>query len=367
MKRQIFDTRPRSLLNKGIAGVSTRFSSPAHRNPPFAAVRLRCPAVSGLRLSLWRQFVALFAPARVAVAIDGVASGTAMRCLLALSLALGATCASAQTSGIPAAQDTSVDVEIGDDTYLFELNDFAFKDANGNAVTRSNWVVEVVALPDRGVLVTRAGGILRTSGNQPPSITPTDFPVGRLGNVHWVPPFDVISAAPGYTSFIYRGYSYNDISTFSSHGTVTINMVASTTQAAAKGAPTVTGGTGGSYAVNTPLTASVYGVSDVNGIDTSTLGWQWQEAAAPSSGTSVVSEEDYSDIADTATTGGLTSGFTPRAEHAGKYLRVCASFKDQHSTPVSEERCSFSLPVEGASSGSSLLLRLRLFLEGPLR
>ncbi len=180
-----------------------------------------------------------------------------------------------------------------------------------------------------------------------------------------MPPPDAISVTPDYASFAYRGYSFDDINTYSSHGTVTINLVrGETSQIPAQGAPTVTGSTGVSYAANAPLTASIYGVADGNGIDTSTLGWKWQEADAPSSGTSVVGA--YSDIAGTTTTGGLTSGFTPRATHAGKYLRVCASFKDQHSMPASEERCSIGLPVEGRSD-SSLRLRLRLFLEGPLR
>ncbi len=362
MKRQTFDTRPRSLLNKGIVGVSpyrllTRFLSPAY---PQSAKRSRPPAMRGLMLSLRSVAVRPANTARRAMA------GAAARCLLALSLALGATCASAQTSGIPAAQDTSIDVGVASDRYLFQLNDFAFEDADGNAATRSKFVVEIITVPDRGRLVRRNGTILR--GNEDTSsVIPSDFGANSSQNLFWIPPPEAISITPGFASFTYRGYSLSDTTAISSHGTVTINLVlGETTQQVAGGAPTVTGGMGTSYATNAPLTASIYGVEDRNGIDTSTLAWQWQQADIPSSGTSAVSDDAYSD-AGAATTGGLTSGFTPRAAHVGKYIRVCASFKDQHPAAADEERCSIGAPVEGTSSGSSLRLRLRLFLEGPLR
>ncbi len=267
-----------------------------------------------------------------------------------------------QTSGIPAAQDTSVDVGVGSDRYLFQLNDFAFKDADGNAVTRSNFIVEIITVPDRGRLVRRNGTILR--GNEDTSsVIPSDFAANATQNLFWIPPPEAISITPGFTSFTYRGYSLSDTTAISSHGTVTINLVlGETTQQVAGGAPTVTGGMGASYAANAPLTASIYGVADQNGVDTNTLSWKWQEADAPSSPTFVIGA--YDDIEDTATTGS-TSRFTPRAAHIGKYIRVCASFKDQHpTTPADEERCSLGLP---AVASSSLLLRLRLFLEGPLR
>ncbi len=288
-----------------------------------------------------------------------------MHCLLALSLALGATCASAQTSGIPAAQDISIDAEVWGSSYEFALNDFAFKNADGSPTTRSDFVVEIATLPDRGILVKRSGRVIRINQVQS-AIHPSDLRGGESLQLLWVPPSDVISETPGYTSFTYRGYSFRDPSTYSSHGTVTINMVAlREAQQIADGAPTVTGSTGISYDVNAPLTASIYGVTDRNGIDTSTLGWKWQQADAPVSG--VPADSAYIDIAGTMTTGGLTSAFTPRAAHVGKYIRVCASFKDQHPMPESEEQCTIGLPVEGASSGASLRLRLRLFLEGPLR
>ncbi len=311
-------------------------------------------------LSLWSVAVRPANTARRAM------TGAAARCLLALSLALGATCVWAQTGGIPAAQDTSIDVRIGSSAYEFRLNDFAFKDANGNTANRNSFVVEVVTLPAHGILVKRNATVIR-SNHTGSVFLPGDFGDQNLANPLWVPPFDAISVTPAYTSFTYRGYSFNDVDTDSLHGTITINLVGASSQLSPTGAPTVTGGTGTSYAVNTPLTASIYGVADRNGIDTSTLAWQWEQADIPSSGTSVVSEGDYSPIQGTATTGGLSSGFTPRAEHVGKYLRVCASFKDQHSTPKGEEQCGIGLPVEGTSSGSSLRLRLRLFLEGPLR
>ncbi len=274
MKRQTFDTRPRSLVNKRIVGVSpyrllTRFLSPAY---PQSAKRSRPPAVRGLMLSLWSVAVRLMS-VRVAGTARRAMTGAAARCLLALSLALSATCASAQTSGIPAAQDTSIDVGVASDRYLFQLNDFAFKDADGNAVTRSNFAVEIITVPDRGRLVRRNGTILR--GNEDTSsVIPGDFAANSSQNLFWIPPPEAISITPGFASFTYRGYSLSDTTAISSHGTVTINLVlGETTQQVAGGAPTVTGGMGASYATNAPLTASIYGVEDRNGIDTSTLAW----------------------------------------------------------------------------------------------
>ncbi len=345
----------------GIASASPhklagRFLSPAHSNPPSAK---RC--VSAVRgLSLWLRSVAV----RKAGA-GGAVAGCAMHCLLALSLALGATCASAQTSGIPAAQDISIDVPVGNLTYIFQENDFAFKDADGSTATRSEFGVELITLPDRGILIRRNGGLIRIDGTR--LFAPT-FDADSGNNLFWVPPSDAISAAPGYASFAYRGVAFSDVNAISSHGTVTINLVIDeTSQVAATGVPAVTGGTGASYGINAPLTASIYGVADDNGIDTSTLSWRWEEADIPATGTSVAREDAYGDIAGAATTGGITSGFTPRAAHVGKYIRVCASFKDQHPTPKDEKRCNVGVPVVNPSSGSSLRLRLRLFLEGPLR
>ena len=287
-----------------------------------------------------------------------------MHCLLALCLASGATCVQAQTSGIPAAQDVSIDVGVASDRYLFQLNDFAFKDADGNDVRRSSFLVEIITVPDRGRLVRRNGTIIRS--NEATSSAPFgDFDANDAQNLFWIPPPEAISITPGFTSFTYRGYSLSDTTTISSHGTVTINLVlGGTTQQAAGGAPEVTGGMGASYAANAPLTASIYGVEDQNGIDTSTLAWQWQQADIPSSGTSAVSDNAYSDIAGTATTGGLTSGFTPRAAHVGKYIRVCASFKDQHSTPNNEERCSIGAPVVNAPSFGDASVAEQFWITG---
>ena len=65
-------------------------------------------------------------------------------------------------------------------------------------------------------------------------------------------------------------------------------------------------------------------------MDTSTLSWQWQSAAAADGG-AAPADGDYAAIAEaTAAT------FTPLQAHVGMYIRVCASFMDQHSTPASE-------------------------------
>ncbi len=326
MNRQIFDTRPRSLVNKGIAGISARFLSPAHRNPPSAVARSRTRLCAVCCCCVW---------------------------------ALGATCAWAQTGGVPVAKNISVDVPIGGSAYTFKTTDFAFTDASGASLAIGGFAIEVATLPDRGILIKRSGSIIRID-NDLNLLVSGDFADGDSRNLVWVLPDDAISVTPNYTSFAYTGFSLDATTIDSSRGIITINLVVgSPIQQEAVGTPTVAGGTAISYRLNTPLTASIYGVADQNGIDTSTLAWQWQQAAAPSSGTSIVGV--YGDIEDAT-----DANFRPLAAHAGKYIRVCASFKDQHSTPNDEERCTLGLPVVG-TSGSSLRLRLRLFLEGPLR
>ena len=150
----------------------------------------------------------------------------------------------------------------------------------------------------------------------------------------YTPPADAISVASNYDSFMFAGGSASNAPT----GTVTINMVGASTQMSATGAPTVTAASGPTYNTGVPMTASVVGVVEPNGIAVSTLSWQWQQADAPASGVPMASA--YSDIAGATATGTTSSDFTPLAAHEGKYIRVCASFMDQFSTAASEERCT---------------------------
>ena len=97
--------------------------------------------------------------------------------------------------------------------------------------------------------------------------------------------------------------------------------VVTTTQAAASGMPTVTATSGTAYNEDVELTAAIGSVADVNGIDSSSLQWQWYSAPAPTSGTPA--DNDY-----TAITGATAATFTPLQANVGQYIRACLSFTD---------------------------------------
>ena len=77
------------------------------------------------------------------------------------------------------------------------------------------------------------------------------------------------------------------------------------------------------------MTAATTGITDDDGINASTVTWQWQSADAPETG--VPADGDYADI-----TGETGNTFTPGDDEAGRFVRACASFMDNHATPNSE-------------------------------
>ena len=106
-----------------------------------------------------------------------------------------------------------------------------------------------------------------------------------------------------------------------------------TTNTPAAGTPTVSATDGTDLSASGPktgtvLVASARGLHDDDGIDQSTLEWQWQLAAADDG---VPADDAYSDIA-----GAKGPEFTPTDAMIGQYLRLCASFQDQ-GTPVAAE------------------------------
>ncbi len=289
---------------------------------------MRYPISPGL--SLWLRLVALFAPARAAV-----------HCLLALCLALGATRADAQI------RDTSVDIVLGSGSYTFVLADFpGFTD--GGALSFES-------LPDRGTLLRGDGrsfvGRLGHSNPQGQQFFVDNF-ASTLGRdrFEYIPPDDAISVAAGFASFRFS----NLIITNVTMATMTINLVGASTQTAASGAPRIA-------ATDThQISASIAGVTEPNGVNVGTLSWQWQQAAAPASGVPAPSAYIV-DIEDAT-----SSLFAPTAAQLGRYVCACVSFMDQFSMPASEgPLCSDGRRV--TQLPPDIRLRLRIFLEGPLR
>ncbi len=240
------------------------------------------------------------------------------------------------------AEDSSVDVPIGGN-YNFTISDFPYRDDDGDAFN----AVIVQSLPSTGTL-TRADGI---------SVAPLDAIPFFAFRLAYAPPADGISVTSGYASFTYIVAVGDGLiisgpnSDYSDTVTMTIDLVSASTQTAAAGAPTITADAG--------ITASIAGVTDINGIDISTLIWRWQQADTPMGA--------YGDIA------GATSSdfFAPQTEQLDKYVRACVSFMDQFDTPAQEgldgSLCSDGELVTEANLVPEVRLRLRLFLEGPLR
>ena len=77
------------------------------------------------------------------------------------------------------------------------------------------------------------------------------------------------------------------------------------------------------YNEGVELVASVSGITDLNGINLAGLSWQWEQAASQNG--------SYETIA-----AGNSERFTPDQPQAGLWVRVCASFMDNHQTPQSE-------------------------------
>ncbi len=351
---------PVRCVNRGIADsrlyrLAARFLPPAHRNSP-SATRMRLPAAP--RLALW--FAALFAPARaaarriVAVAIhclplDADAGYAILRRIgaAALCLALGATGANAQT-----AQDSSVDVELGGDTYTFRLADFP-------GFTGGTLYIE--SLPDLGTLFYEDDGTFnlfigqlgRDNQRGRSFHMPHFSPANSENKLRYTPPTDDISVTATSFRFSIETFGTSPVAT---EATMTINLAGASTQTAASGVPTVATATGAAtaYYVGVPLTASITGVTEPNGIDVATLAWKWQQGASPDRGRAPLTS-DYSDIPGATATGITFSDFTPLAAQTGKHIRVCVSFMDQFSPPASEERCSVgrlvnSVPAFGDAS-----------------
>ncbi len=260
--------------------------------------------------------------------------------LLILPLALGATYVYAQ------ATDQSVNVPIGGSTYYFTAADFGLTSgavrffshpANGRLIDiRNNIMVALAGDGDGQTFAYFAFDLTGTANSQ---------------GVSYTPPATAISVANGYDSFTFSILT-GGVDTMA---TMTINLVGASTQTAATGAPKITTATD-----THRISASITGVTDLNGIDVGTLSWQWQQADAPASG--VPAPSDYIVDIEDAT----SSLFAPTAAQLGRYVRACVSFMDQHDTPEPEgPLCSAGTRV--TELPPDIRLRLRLFLEGPLR
>ena len=118
-------------------------------------------------------------------------------------------------------------------------------------------------------------------------------------------------------------------------------LITITANQEASGEPSITG----TPQVGVTLTATIGSITDGNGLNTANYAWQWQ-----------VSDDGntWTDIP-----GANTADFIPALTHQDQFLRVVAGFTDDDG--FRESRTSTSV---GPVSEASLILRLKVFLEG---
>ena len=118
-------------------------------------------------------------------------------------------------------------------------------------------------------------------------------------------------------------------------------LITITANQEASGEPSITG----TPQVGVTLTATIGGITDGNGLNAANYAWQWQ-----------VSDDGntWTDIP-----GANTADFMPALTHQDQFLRVVVGFTDDDG--FREGRTSTSV---GPVSEASLILRLKVFLEG---
>ena len=202
--------------------------------------------------------------------------------------------------------------------YRFKVADFPFTDEDAGQPSGGTLEsVTIVSLPT-------AAGTFRFRDAAVTVNTPV--PVAELDNLSWHPPDDT-TVQDNYATFT---FSVSDGALSSTQNyTMTINIVPPE-QTAASGEPVISG----TLEQNAPLTADRGTVTDPNGINEMSIGWQWQ-ISATASGTF------------TAIDGATDSEFTPGQPQVGQYLQVCMSFRDTfvnlesgNPQPADERRCS---------------------------
>ena len=206
----------------------------------------------------------------------------------------------------PMALDHSINVPV-DATmaspYRFTIADFPFRDEDRDALAS----ITLASVPTSGTL--RNGSAAAAVGD---SIDAED--IDDL--VYW--PDSGQNARTGYASFTFNITDYGSDGTgnmtSARAATLTINL-ATASPTAASGAPTVAAAIGNAYNQNVELGASTRGINEPNGIDESTVTWQWQQAATE--------DGAFADIA-----GASAATFTPGQGQVDMYIRACASFTD---------------------------------------
>ena len=264
------------------------------------------------------------------------------------------TAAIANVDDAPVIADSVVQVPWtadSDEPFRFAPEHFAFSDEDGDELQH----ITITGLPAQGAF--RVGNLQFTD-----LITSVRVAGGRdLYDINWHPPQSADAAQEDYTRFTWVAFAGG---VASNTGTIRIDLIPPG-PIEASGAPVIitvlsqaTPG-GGAIAEGVVLSGSLGttqdGVVEPNGIDETTLAWQWQQATAPPN--AFPTEDDYADIP-----GADEAEFTPEQAHVNKSIRVCVRFRDQGTPPTDEgPLCSQSYAVTNtndAPEGAPVLARV---------
>ncbi len=238
----------------------------------------------------------------------------------------------------PVSINTNLVVNINadaDSPHPLRASDFPFTDADKDMLAG----VIIHSLPSHGTM--SLDGTALTSDDVPTAtITVAKLDAGAL--TYYPTPAQRMPSFAAVSFFQARvvddGSDGTDNKT--SIGANILIVLTSPDQTAASGAPTIIPSTTAdnpTHAEDAQLTASSDGITEPNGIDRTTLRWQWQSSPA-------------SDGAFAAINGATGVLFTPLQAHVGQYIRVCVSFMDFHAMPETVEGlCSAAARVRNVN------------------
>ncbi len=256
---------------------------------------------------------------------------------------------------VPIANTISVSTAAdADNPYVFSADDFPFTDVDGDMLAG----IEIAALPGRDSTAGPGSpGTLALNGTALTAVPASTITVAQLeaGALTYYPPEgeqptnpnDPIARLAFFGFDVVDDGSDGNTNNVSNVGRIIDIRLVSVSQTAASGRPRIAvlnvPANIHTHAEGTQLRADTGDIVEPNGIDRSTLEWQWQSFS--------VGDGVFADIS------GATGGaFTPGQAHVGMRIRVCASFMDNHAMPETvEDLCSASIRQQQHPGGRRCL------------
>ncbi len=244
------------------------------------------------------------------------------------------------TNDAPEALDRNISVSVGateSAPYKFRPQDFPFADDDDDNLT----AIIVRTLPIDSLSMSAGtlalDGTALTDSNTPTTVTVAQLRAGALA--YWPQsgqqPSDINDLTNLYGRFRFQvtddgdgpGGDVNADKASVDSGSARIRLVQAQ-QARATGGPEIIVSNvvpASVYPEGSELLAETHGIVERNGIDESTVMWQWQQSFT----------DDNNDFANIAGATAATLALTQA--RVGRYIRVCASFMDHHPTSPARE------------------------------